>query len=89
MLCFIIEILVAYDYWYTFFCSFHALVLIVFAIKGLIPTILLNTTALLTATENLFIKSSKKKLNVLPYEPTHTILYTGFMVRFVDLKKKN
>ena len=47
MLCFILEILVFHDYWYTFFCSCHALVLIVFATMGLIATILVNAYRLL------------------------------------------
>ena len=47
MLCFILEILVCYDYWYTFFCYRYAFVLIVFATVGLIATILVNTYRLL------------------------------------------
>ena len=47
MLCFVLGILVYYDYGYTFFCSGHALVLIVFATVGLIATILVNTYQLL------------------------------------------
>ena len=42
-LCFILKILVCYDYWYTFFCSRHAIVLTVFDTMALIATILVNT----------------------------------------------
>ena len=60
MLCFILEILVRYDYWYTFFCSCHALVLIVFATMKLIITSLVNTFWLLrTSLFNLIIQNNR------------------------------